>query len=471
MLPSHTSARLLCAALGLTIMSLFGTPAASADQLNDDPAYTTEEVSFSNDGLTLHGTVFVPTDADAVHPAVVLVAGSGARTRDDYLGEAQALANSGVIALVYDKRSVGYSMTERSYALLGDDAIAGLRLLRGREDVDPARAGLWGHSEGGWVVPLAASTHDEVGFVVVVGASAIAPADVQAWSTCRYLEHAGFPEQLCGPIGVNLTRVLVGAGMFPEAEYDPVPAIERLRTPTLVLLAEHDQSTAPVSSAAVFSRKLGADVRSRVCVVPDADHEFRASSDGFTPGPEFAHGYLELAGEWIIGLGEPRFECPSAGPAMQSGDPESLQPLGWYEGPPAQAFAVGGMLAAMLSYPISALVRRLRGIRRRPVTAVPARVASAAGIATVLGTLCLLGYLMASGATEPVGAALLGRPLVWLALQLLAVVALVASGWTAVTWMRRRAEVGTGEAIRLGAVIAAGVVLLPWAAWWGLLTV
>jgi hypothetical protein len=87
-----------------------------------------------------------------------------------------------------------------------------------------------------------------------------------------------------------------------------------------------------------------------------------------------------------------------------------------------------------------------------------------------LGTLCLLGYLMANGATEPIGAAVLGRPVVWLVLQLLAVITLMATVWTAVTWRRRRVEVATGEAIRLGLLLSVGAVLLPWAAWWGLLT-
>ena len=162
---------------------------------------------------------------------------------------------------------------------------------------------------------------------------------------------------------------------------------------------------------------------------------------------------------------------PVGGTAQQSGDPEPLQPLGWYEAPPAHAVAIGWMLAALLSYPISGLIRRMRGIRGRPVAAAPARLASAVGIATVLGTLCLLGYLMANGATEPIGAAMLGRPVVWLVLQVLAVVTLVATVLTAVAWRRRRVEVGTGEAIRLGLLLSAGAVLLPWAAWWGLLAV
>jgi dienelactone hydrolase len=460
--------------LGLLSLALLiaaaPAPASGADGSHGPPSSTTEEVSFTSDGLTLHGTVLVPADGDGVHPAAVLVAGSGARTRDAYLAEARALTASGVITLIYDKRSVGYSLTERSYAQLGEDAMAGLRLLLSRDDVDPSRAGLWGHSEGGWVVPLAASNAG-VGFVVIVGASAVPPAEVQAWSTCAHLVHSGFPESLCEPIGVNPTRLLVSAGMFPEADYDPVPAFDRLHVPTLVLLAEHDQSTAPVSSGELFSSLLSEDVGSHVCVVPGADHEFRASSDGFSSAEAFAPGYLELAGVWVAALGTASFECPSAEPAQQSGSPTPLQSLAWYESIAAQVIVVCWVLAALLSYPITALVRRLRGRRGRPVAAASARFVVLAGVGTVLGTVCLLGYLMATGATEPIGPTVLGRPVVWLALQSLAVAAIAAAVTTAATWWRRRREVGTGHAVRLGAVLAAAVLLLPWVAWWGLLTI
>ena len=468
MLSSRTSRRLLSALLALSISSSFGAQVASADEIPDDPAYTTEDVSFSNDGVTLHGTVLVPTDGHAVHPAVVLVAGSGARSRDDYLAEARALAISGVVALVYDKRTVGYSMTERSYALLGDDAIAGLRILQARGDVDRARAGLWGHSEGGWVVPLAADTHGGIGFVVVAGASAIAPAEVQAWSTCRYLEHAGFPEKLCEPVGVNLTRVMVAAGMFPEAGYAPMPAIEGLRVPTLVLLAEHDQSIAPVSSGALFGRELDDDVLSQICVVPGADHEFRTSSDGFTATPAFARGYLELAGEWITGLRDSPFDCPSAEPAQQSGDPDPLQPLAWYEAPPAHAVAIGWMLAALLSIrsrgwyggcaasgTTGGRCARSPGVgggnRNRDGHAVPARLPDGErGNRADRG-----GHVRQTRGVADAAAARGRHPRG----------DGVDGGDMEATPGRGRG----GDAIRLGLLLSAGAVLLPWAAWWGLL--
>ena len=239
--PAHLAAATVIVALGIAAPSN-----AIAAEDSSDSSYTTEDLSFENAGLTLNGTVLVPSMPGATststtttpsvetrHPAVVIVAGSGARVRSDYLAEARAFAAAGVVTLIYDKRTVGYSLTERSYEQLGDDAIAGLRLLRARPDVDPARVGLWGHSEGGWVVPLAAASHPEVGFVILTGASARPPAEVQTWSTCRYLVNSGFPERFCAPVGGNLTRLMVAGGLFPEAAFDPLPALAQLRVPTL----------------------------------------------------------------------------------------------------------------------------------------------------------------------------------------------------------------------------------------------
>jgi len=298
-LPTIT-ARLVLSTLVVALGIAAPSNAVASENFND-PAYTTEDVSFQNDGLTLHGTVLVPSTPDATpttsspsvetrHPAVVIVAGSGARVRSDYLAEASAFAASGVVTLIYDKRTVGYSLTERSYAQLGDDAIAALRLLQARPDVDPVRVGLWGHSEGGWVVPLAAASHPDVGFVILAGASARPPAEVQSWSTCRYLVNSGFPERLCAPVGDNLTRLMVAAGLFPEAAFDTLPALAKLRVPTLVLLAEFDQSTAPVTSGHLFAETLTGSPDASVCVVPEADHEFHASPNGFDTSERYANG-------------------------------------------------------------------------------------------------------------------------------------------------------------------------------------
>ena len=75
--------------------------------------------------------------------------------------------------------------------MLADDALAGLRLLRTRADVDPARLGMWALSEGAFVAPLAASRSTEVKFLITVGAVGMTPAVQTAWAYGERLRHAG----------------------------------------------------------------------------------------------------------------------------------------------------------------------------------------------------------------------------------------------------------------------------------------
>jgi hypothetical protein len=62
-----------------------------------------------------------------------------------------------------------------------------------------------------------------------------------------------------------------------------------------------------------------------------------------------------------------------------------------------------------------------------------------------------------------------GRPVIWLALQLLTVVCVLAAARVALAWRRERADVPLGERIRLGLLLAGGLVLVPWGLYWGLL--
>jgi uncharacterized protein len=49
-----------------------------------------------------------------------------------------------------------------------EESLAAVRFLCERPDVRPDRVGLWGHSQGGMVAPLAASRSDKVAFVIQV---------------------------------------------------------------------------------------------------------------------------------------------------------------------------------------------------------------------------------------------------------------------------------------------------------------
>jgi len=460
------------AAAGLaTIVMLLATtvllraPAAAAAPA--DVNATT--VTVHSEPLDLPGTVFSPTASAGRRPGVVIVHDAGPRRRATYETEARALAEAGIVTLTYDKRTSGYSMTNRSFGALADDALAAVELLRARPDVDPARVGLLGRSEGGWVAPLAASRSSDVAFVITVGASGLPPARTQAWSNVTHLDHAGVTRSLWTPLGVSLTRVLVAAGMFGAADYDPGPALERVRQPVLAVFGAYDRSTAPGESVHIFAAALqrSGNQHYTIRVLPDADHKLHRSPDGFSQSDQLAPGYVDLITSWMTGLalGPPAASSDSA-PAQRI-DSTPLSSLAWYESIPMQLGAIVLMVAAFLVYPVGGLVRRLRGRRSIRIGRASARTLAVLGPTTVIGAVGYLGYLSATG-TQAIGPVLAGRPVPWLILQVLTLGVITATASVAVAWWRNRQHIDGRTTF--GVLLAGSVIFLPWVVYWGLLT-
>ena len=119
------------------------------------------------------------------HPAVAWVHGSGDTTRA-YLPDLQALfLRYGVAVLAYDKRGVGQSggtypgesPTPTAIDTLARDAAAAVRFLAGRAEIDRTRVGLAGHSQAGWIIPLAASREPAARFAVIFSGPAVTADD------------------------------------------------------------------------------------------------------------------------------------------------------------------------------------------------------------------------------------------------------------------------------------------------------
>src|SRR5919197_2088517 len=196
---------------------------------------TATEVSFNGSGgLTLHGTVLAPPSTTTPRPGVVLITGSGSGVpREHLLTEATEFARRGMAVLIYDKRSAGYTQFRRSYSELADDALGAVGALRAQPGVDPAKVGIWGLSEGGWVAPLAASRSAEVAFVIVVGGNAMPPIRQQTWNEASALRRKGVSGALIDHGKRNFARLGAEAGLFAEARFDAQGVLERVRQPLL----------------------------------------------------------------------------------------------------------------------------------------------------------------------------------------------------------------------------------------------
>jgi uncharacterized protein len=450
----------IAAAIALPVMLI--TPGARSEPA----ALTNTEVSFRSGAVTIHGTVVATPSNATKRPGMVLVHGSGTGlSRDKLRPEAEAFARSGIVTLIYDKNPVGYSDFVRDFSSLADDALAAVRMLRTRPEVDPARVGLWGFSEGGWVVPLAASRSTDVSFLVLVGANGVTPARAQAWSYGEWLRRQGVSGSALDTVQTTVMRVIRGAGLYAEADYDPVPVLERVRQPVLGIWGGHDKQTPPEEGARIMRDSLdrGGNTHYTIRVFPNAQHAQRNTTDGFDKLDGYTPGYFDLVGSWVNGL--------AAGAPTASSDPlphqdqqaVALSPLAWYESVWVQVIALVLLIGLFAGYPITALVRRIRGHRDTPPGARPARWLAATGPLAVLGLVFFVLLIAASGG-QNVGPVVVGRPLVWLVVQLLALGAVVAGVATALSW-RRHPE----ARVRRGLLLAAGAIFLPWALYWGLL--
>src|SRR5215471_11551702 len=195
---------------------------------------------FENGDVRLAFTLDLP-EGRGPFPAVVLGHGSGRVTRDQLLWASRHLTSLGFAVLRFDKRGIGESTgtfvfvgTKDSpwvFPQLAGDVAAGVRFLRTRPEIDARRIGLFGVSQAGWILPLAARELDGIAFMIL-------------WSgpVCSVGQ-----EMFYSDIVENTSRpVSDGNDAMPAFHgspgFDPLPALSALDTPSLWLLGLDDHS-------------------------------------------------------------------------------------------------------------------------------------------------------------------------------------------------------------------------------------
>ncbi|PBJ11507.1 S9 family peptidase [Flavobacterium sp. ACN6] len=161
----------------LLVLLLFVTNYASAIP----PNFTTKEIKFVSEGISLAGTVFTPKKVQA---AVVIVHGSGQEKR--MTNFAAILASNGIAVLTYDKRGVGESagvyagpevgtnnVDFSNLNLLSLDASAAVNTLFKYLSNNQIPIGLIGGSQAGWIIPLTAEKNKKVKFMTIFSGALI----------------------------------------------------------------------------------------------------------------------------------------------------------------------------------------------------------------------------------------------------------------------------------------------------------
>jgi uncharacterized protein len=262
--------------------------------------------------VTLAGTLWQP-DGEAV-ATVLMHPGSGPSNRDNDVVFPQVravLLEAGIAAASFDKRGVGGSTGDwREAGIVEQAADATAALDAVRAAGAPERIGMFGHSQGGWVVIEATARGAPAAFVVTNGGPGVSPAVQDRFALANAARRAG-----CGPsdvervlgrydLALDLLRRGVPAAeanaiLGPPADeeldaygiaaddaaewqlqrrlvdHDPCPALRRLTVPALAMFGADDEITPVAASVEAFRARVRPDLLT-VAVLPGGDHRVQA---------------------------------------------------------------------------------------------------------------------------------------------------------------------------------------------------
>lgn len=210
------------------------------------------------------------------------------------------------------------------------DVDAVLSALAARPDIDAARIGLFGFSQGAWVAPLVASRSETVAFLILVAATGVSPAEQMRYATAKQARAAGCSEAEVGSLLTiraavedfgrgarprSEVQALVDRaktepwfehahvraelperpGFFPDRDFDPAPVIAAVHVPTLLFFGEDDEWQPTDASVAAWGRAGTRDLM--IARVPKMGHA--PTSPGGTDVASVLPRYTDTLGTWV----------------------------------------------------------------------------------------------------------------------------------------------------------------------------
>jgi pimeloyl-ACP methyl ester carboxylesterase len=305
-------------------------------------AFKEEEITFKNGAFQLSGTLVIPS-TKGPHPAVILVHGSGPVTRDFYGPLSYVLVRHGFAVLSYDKRGIGKSTghwLDQSFEDLASDVLAGLNFLKNRKEIQSDKIGLWGISQGGWIVPLAAAQSKDVAFVILVSAAGVTPAEQTLMSSEAEMRVQDLPDEKI-KAAVAETKAQIDSLNSDEARkefetqveklksegnqkllnssglenprfllfyrrimnFQTIPNLQKLMCPTLVIYGDKDRVVPVQGNKEILEKALEKNRDTTFMVFPDGDHALLLSKTGSSQeyfySNQFVPGFFQLMIQWI----------------------------------------------------------------------------------------------------------------------------------------------------------------------------
>jgi pimeloyl-ACP methyl ester carboxylesterase len=287
--------------------------------------YREVEVTYQNKqgGNRLAATFTIP-QGKGPFPAVLLITGSGPQDRDEslmghkpFLVLADYLTRHGIAVLRADDRGVGKSTGDFGKSTTADfatDTEAGIAWLKTRSEVNHARIGLIGHSEGGLIAPMVASRNRDVAFIVMLAGTGVSGRDIMPAQVIAINEASGMPHDQAVQAGEvearvvklvetekdqaklreQLTAILGDKAVDANLEVlnspwfqmflalDPAEYLSKVKCPVLALNGTKDtQVVATQNLPAIYKAlKAGGNQNFEVVEMPGLNHLFQTAKTG-----------------------------------------------------------------------------------------------------------------------------------------------------------------------------------------------
>ena len=208
---------------------------------------------FTNGDVRLSYRLDLPDRTGPVG-AVVFGHGSGQQTKETCRFLADGFLSRGFATLCFDKRGVGQSTgtfvfvgARDSIPVFDDlasDMAAGVAFLRTRPEIDPARIGLAGVSQAGWIVPIAAQKSRAAFMVLLVGPTV--SVGLEGF-------YSRIVEDTTAPVEDGYRQLPSFSGFHG---FDPKPVLEGLSLPGLWLLGGEDRSIPTPATVAILDQLI-----------------------------------------------------------------------------------------------------------------------------------------------------------------------------------------------------------------------
>ncbi|UNX53609.1 alpha/beta hydrolase [Georgenia sp. TF02-10] len=424
------------------------------------------------DGVTVQATIAEPVGAPEPRPAVLFMHGAGTATHEGFADTTEALASAGVVTMVPDKRADTYTTRDRDYVGMAADYLDSFTVLRTWPGVDPGRVGIYGESEGAMSAPVAAADNPDVAFVALVSAPVLPIRAQGALAADSYLREVGVPGRLLRAIPRLIGGAFPGGG-FDYFDFDVRPYQQRLHQPVLVVYGTGDASMPIVQGPQLIVADLAEAGNEQITLryYDGANHGIRVDGDLVPTFPR------DLA-RWVLGLPATADAPPRVAGAepVQAFRADPVDRPRWYaSGDMIVVSALTGCGLVVLSGLLALAGRLPRLVRRRP-RSLPrplGRWVGALCLATTATLVLFIAYLLA---------------ITDLALNYRTDSLLVQGGWILVqgvgilavgllvltlegAWRQARgrgaAPVGALPWAVLGTAVTGSVILLVFAAYWG----